>query len=513
MSNSIENHQFYRNFTPFINAKTKTAEKTMNGRVYSSYTPPYKLSKELYNYLSAGGLLILPVLALTISKKNIFSGLKKTNKEFFSLINSNSSGFWNNISKKIAILKYNCLTKFWSVVKPLRSVREKWSIKLNATENQSLVANSYRYINSLLKGTKTNAANKIYFKAQKSFMAMEDNLEPILKIIDASAKGKVRVVFPKSLLKNSPDEIPMIVKLNKTAKGKNRVKEIRKILDEIKKMLDTKNVNFDDILKKITFSCEDIFAKGEATLISMHKTLRAQGMSSSKTDRIIKSIYDNFNKYRFAEVASNSPNLSPEAVRKLYLHRIKKDIELLKPVIKNNTILKTHVDTLEDLILKRASSNNMGLLEKLRFLLKCNDVPNNVLKTGVKPSFLKQYKPDEYLRMKKLINDFARNIKSARMVQTELLPAAMQEIDRGSAFTQAIALAAPTALLGTNIYCSRAGESKEKNKRNFYSFLVGSLVMLGGFYVSMQQKSKLVVEGILAAFLTSRLYERYFQKQ
>ena len=151
----------------------------------------------------------------------------------------------------------------------------------------------------------------------------------------------------------------------------------------------------------------------------------------------------------------------------------------------------------------------MGLIEQLRSLLKCSDIIPDFVKKGKNASLYKQYAPEDYLILKREIADFANSLKFAHKTQKHLLPSDLFEIDRGGIFTKALAVGAPATLLGVNIWNSKAGEEKVTSKRNFYSFLVGSAVMLASNYCSMNTQKRSIAYGIISSFLTSRLIERY----
>ncbi|MCR4881260.1 MAG: hypothetical protein K6A44_04835 [bacterium] len=507
------NNRFYKTFTPFITEKTQTAEKTIDGkRSRREFHPPYKFSKEFYSYMTAGGLLAFPVLALAISQKNIFAAMKKADIEIFKSSMDTSKGFFQNLSYKIAIAKRSFLSQFWGFIKPTKIRREKFALNLKAQKDKTLFSSIYNGVNGIFKRFKRGAAQRRYKQLSLSFNELEKSIETRLKIFEESADGKVKILFPKSVLRQSAEEIPRTVDLSRTATGKNRAQEARKIMEKIKQLLNTENVSYEEILQKITFSCEDVFARGEAKLSALRLTLQKQGIDSAKTDELLRRIYENFVRYRFAEKTEGVLFLPANLRRATYLASIHGLINEMKGLIpKSQTVARTHISSLEHLVSNRAHPSNMGLLEQLRQLLKCNDIVPVFLQDGKHTSLYKQYAPEDYMLLKREITDFAHSLKFAHKTQKHLLPGDLFEIDRGGVFTKGLAVAAPATLLGINIWNSKPGEEKAKSKRNFYSFIVGSAVMLASNYCTMNSQKRSIAYGILSAFLTSRIAERYIK--
>ena len=507
-------NKFYNTFTPFITPKTRSAEKTMKGRKErKEFQPPYKFRKELYGYLTAGGLLAFPVLAMAISQKNIFTALRKTDTEMFRLAMNSENGFIHKLSDKIAKAKKSFLSNFWGFIQPAKKYREKITNRLNNASNDNVFSSLFKGINNLFKSLKTSAGHRIYKRAANSFNTLEKSIEERLHIFEESASGKVKILFPKNLLREGAGDFPRIVDLSKTKSGKNRAQEARRIMAEIKQLLGSKNEAYEKILQKITFSCEDIYDKAESRLVSLFTSLKTNKQASSKTDNIIKEIYKNLKGYRFAEKAENMQNVPSYSRRRIFLRRATSKIKELKKAIPSaNKQARAQLNELEHLLTERAKPENMGLLEQLRILLKCDDITPAMMKGGKHTSLFKLYSPDDYMLLKREIGDFAHNLKFANRTQKHLLPSDTHEIDRGGIFTKSLAVGLPAGLLGVNIGNSKAGEEKAKNNRNFYSFFVGSAVMLASNYCTMNSQKRSIIYGILAAFLTSRLAERYIKK-
>ncbi len=507
-------NKFYSTFTPFITTKTKSAEKTMKGRKErKTFEPPYKFRKELYSYLTAGGLLAFPVLAMAISQKNIFTALRRTDTEMFRLAMNENGGIFQKLSNKIAHIKRGFLSRFWSLIQPIKKSREKAAYAMNVKSKDTISSNIFLGINNIFKNLKTAAGRRKYKRVANSFNLLEKSIEERLHIFEESANGKVKILFPKRLLRDGAEELPRTVDFSKTRTGKNRAQEARRIIAEIKQLLNSKDGAYEKVLQKITFSCEDVYDKAEARLVSVFASLKRNGQYSDKTDSIIKEIYKNITGYRFAEKTESMRNVPAYSRRRIYLRRAVSKIKALKKVIpETNKQAHSQLNTLEHLLKERAKPENMGLLEQLRILLKCDDITPPILKGGKHTSLFKMYSPEDYMLLKHEITNFARDLKFANKTCKHLIPNDIHEIDRGGIFTKSVAVGAPAALLGVNIWNSKAGEEKAKSKRNFYSFIVGSAVMLASNYCTMNSQKRSIAYGILSAFLTSRLAERYIKK-
>lgn len=139
-----QNNKFYNTFTPFITPKTRSAEKTIAGRKErKEFQPPYKFRKEFYGYLTAGGFLAFPILAMAISQKNIFTALRKTDTETFRLAMSDNNGMFHTLSVGIAKVKKGFLARFWDMIQPFKESREKLAGKLNKNSNENVVASLF----------------------------------------------------------------------------------------------------------------------------------------------------------------------------------------------------------------------------------------------------------------------------------------------------------------------------------------------------------------------------------
>ncbi len=510
----VNNNKFYNTFTPFIDEKTRSAEKTMVGRKQrKEFKPPYKFSKEFYNYLTAGGLLAFPVLAMAISQKNIFTAMKRTDTELFRLSMSENGGFFHGLSRKIALFKQNFFSRFLNFIQPLRKARENFTDKLNSPKNKNAASSLFQGINNIFKRFKTSAGHRKYTQLTEAFNSLEKTIEERLKLFEESASGKLKILFPKSLLKEGLEEIPRAVDVSKTKSGKNRAQEARRIMSEIKSLLGSKSKSYEQVLQRITFSCEDVFDKAESKLVSIYTALHKSSHSSANTDDIIKEIFKNLNGYRFAEKNEHMQNFPAWARRKKYISFALNQIKALKKEIppQNRQVL-SQISNLENLLSQKAKPENMGLLEKLRILLKCDDIKPDIIKGGKHSALFKLYSPEDYMLLKREITNFAQDLKFANKTQKHLLPKDIHEIDRGGVFAKALSVALPAGLLGVNIWNSKAGEEKAKSKRNFYSFIVGSAVMLASNYCTMNSQKRSIIYGILSAFLTSRLAERYIKK-
>ena len=506
------NNEFYNTFTPFITSKTRSAEKTMNGKVpKKNFSPPYKFGKEFYNYITAGGLLAFPVLAILISQKNVFAAIRKSDLEMFHVF-MNKENPANSLSFKIAKKKKSFLSGFWDFISPIKRTRESVSRKIKAKDNESFIASTFNGINDLFKRLKKGAAYRRYKYMADSFNTLEKSIETRLHVFEESSSKKLKIMFPAEILRPGVEEMPYVVDLSKTAAGKNRAKEARKIIAQIKKLLSENTTAYEKVVQKITFSCEDVFFNAEAALSSIFKHLRRNNLYTNEVHNLIKNIYNNLQGYRFAEKNDALKNLSAPLRRKAFLQKAQQYTNRLKTLIPaSEKHVRAKIKKLDYTITQRAKPENMGLIEQLRDLLKCNDIiPKQVLKNK-HSSLYKLYSPDDYFLLKKEMKDFVNALKFAHKTQKHLLKNDLSEIDRGGIFTKAVAVGTPAAFLGANIWNSKPGEEKAKSKRNFYSFIVGSAVMLASNYCTMNSQKRSIIYGILSAFLTSRIVERYIK--
>jgi len=180
----------------------------------------------------------------------------------------------------------------------------------------------------------------------------------------------------------------------------------------------------------------------------------------------------------------------------------------LKSKGNDNPILISHVEDFEKLIQKAQNPDNMGLLEQIRMLLKCNDSKTDCVLTNTKAALFKHYQPDEYLKTKKMLNDFAKELKFAKERESNLLPTAFDEINRGKIFTHALSVAVPGSILLGNSITSSTTDTKNRNKRNLFSFLTGALVMVATHNLAVWSRTKSILWSVVGAFTTAKLYDR-----
>ena len=80
MTSNIGQSKFYQTFASFLTEKTTTAEKTMQGRdVMQKKTAPI-LPREFYTTVATGGLLLIPMLAIGLSRQSVKSMAKQANQ-------------------------------------------------------------------------------------------------------------------------------------------------------------------------------------------------------------------------------------------------------------------------------------------------------------------------------------------------------------------------------------------------------------------------------------------------
>ncbi len=504
MDNSVSNNNFYKTFTPFITPKTRTAEKTMHGKDFVVYTPPSNITKTFYRYISAGGFLIVPILAILLSKKNLSSIMQKANLEHFRAINSEKNGFLGWFPEYFAKFKQNLCKKVMSVLQPYTRKKDLWTTKLNNKSNNSFVGKIFRKTNDFFISLKTKAAERKYKKLEKNFAALEKLLKEQFEIIKRSGTGEIKILFPKKLLKNPLDEMPQTVDLSKTASGLDRAKLAQEILDKIKNLMKNSK-NYGEIAEKITYSCEDIFKKAESKLVSLEKAINMQGMNNANIRRSIKEVYDELIKFRYAEYIPNNPNASTKSARKFYIDKTNKLFENLKSQISNPEKIKLQLEGFE----KAITECPKGLIEELRDILKCNDIQSSYILQEKTPSLFKYYRPEEYIKVKRKINDFASELKSAEKIQNKLLPNAINSIEKGNVITNLLSIIIPSSFLMLN---HAKSTDKTKEKRNLISFMLGAITMIGTQYFSMCTRTSSILYGLGTAFITSKLFNKFMAK-
>jgi len=510
MNNTIENSKFYNTFTTFISAKTKSAEKTIAEQNFNTVTDK-KSNKELRQYALAGGFLLIPIFVLIASKSHIDKMLSSLDKEYFLAVNNRiPGGFLNGVAKRVRLTKHAFVNGLATITEPLRTAKDDFFLKAYQQDSTSntFFNRSIKNINAFFKNQKLYAFSRQDKKLKNMFSNLEKNLIAQCKIIESSADGKVKILFPTKIRSNATEELPKIVDFSKTCDGKNRAEEIRKLLQEIHGMLNKETSCYSNYLEKITYSCEDIFADANKILLNIFKEGKGKTPKSKEIRSIIKDIYDDLIRYRYGEILKDGKVDITQGVREIHLKNITKKLSTLKEKANSNPVIVSYIENFEQLIQKAENPENMGLLERIRMLLKCNDVKSNLVIDSTKPSLFKHYQPDEYIKTKKLISDFAKELKFAKEREVDLLPTAFDEINRGKIFTHALSVAAPGSILLGNSILSTSSDDKKRNKRNLFSFLTGSLIMVATHNFAVWSRTKSIIWGIVGALGTAKLYDK-----
>ena len=508
MSNSIKNNKIYNTFTPFVSQNTITAEKTISGEDVKSRAKIYheKFSQSASKYLTPCALMILPILAITVSKTHLNRMLFNTDKEYFLAVNNEmKGGFIKYLSQKCSIAKYYVINKLGEWIMPLKTRKDRLFLSITNSENKSFTAKIVQTINNYFRKNKIAAAQRRMAKVKKVLDKVSKNLENQLQIIDQSAEGKIKVLLPKEVLKTQSDNLPRVIDFSKTKDGKSRTEEIRKLINEIKTLLSEKNPSYEKTLQKITYSCDDVFDEGVESLIKIRKELENTKLLDPEQKSLIKQMYDNFVKYKYAEIIPGKNNLSSVDARKIHADNLKEIFEQLKPQLPDDECYKTEIGLLEKLLTEKIAPENMGILEKIRMLLKCNDIPDELLKEGNNVALFKQYQTNEYLKTKELLHNFAKELKIAAKTEKYILPNSLDEINRGKIFNHAIATVIPAGcVIGHEIGSNR---KTNKNKRNLFAFLAGALMMFSTHYFAICSRRNSVLYGLGATLLATKLFD------
>jgi len=508
MSNSLKTNNFYNTFTPFLSQNTITAEKTIHNQSKKAKTHQEKFSQSAGKYLTPCALLALPILAIIVSKTHLTRMLFNTDKEYFLAINNEmKGGFIKHISQKFSIAKYYTINKISEWIMPLKIRKDRLFLHITSPENQSIPARIVQRINKYFTQNKIAAVERRTQKVQKVFKKLTENLEKQMQIMEESSSGKIKVLLPNEVLKTQSDNLPRVIDFSRTKNGTNRSEEIRKLINEVKTLLTDKKPEYDKILQKITYSCDDIFDEGVEILIKIRKELENTKVLDPEQKSLIKQMYNNFVKYKYAELIPEKNNLSATEIRQLHTEKLKEIFTTLKKNLPDDEIYKTQISALEKLLTEKISPENMGILEKIRMLLKCNDVKPEILKDGLNVAVFKQYRTNEYLKTKALINELSKELKIATKTEKYILPNSIDEINRGKIFNHAIATVIPAGLvIGKEI----GSEKKEnKNKRNLFAFLTGALMMFSTHYFAVCSRHISILYGLGTTLLATKVFDLF----
>jgi len=507
MTNNIGHNRFYQTFTPFLTPKTPTAEKTMKGRDFTVRKPHPALPKEFYRTLTTGIILLIPMLAIGISRKSIKSMVKQSNLDYFRISYREPDCLRTKVYLQIERLKTAIGKKLLSWLPLVTRTKDKVTTRLNDVNNTDLGARTFRGINAFFNDIKKQAANREYEKVLRSYQEMEKLVTRELDVIEQSANGKLKILFDNNLLKNPLDELPKAVDISKTATGQNRADEIRRLMNIVKQMIKDEKVNYSSIAPKITYSCEDIFFDAENALKNI--TVRLQDVNGDKQAKdIIKNIYETLEKYRFAEIIPNSPSMTSKQVRKVHLDECFKLIEDLKTATKGQAAVE--IKNFRQILKANTDETGMGAIERIRELLKCGDIHPEFLKDGMSPSILKHYRSADYIKTKQSINDFVRKLNFAERTQSKFLGKRMLETERGSVFPQMASLIVPGTILSIN--SGNNDQRKQDMKSIRFSFLAGAGTMFVSRYVTMWKKTSSVLCGLFVALLAAHVHYKFFDK-
>ena len=256
-------------------------------------------------------------------------------KEVFKSVNGENQTLINRTGIKLAKLKNAFAQKTMKFLQPIEIKQEEFATKLLNPNNKSLIGKTYKKITNFFMKNKQNAHMRNVNNLHKKFADLEKIVLKQADLIEQIRTGKLKIAFPKNILKDPGNELPHAIDLSKTATGKNRAEEIRNVLGQIKQILKEKPNDFKSTGKILSFSCEEVFKLAEDRLTQISKALRLQSQSTNKTQELLKDMYTNLLKYRYAENLENMKNSVPADVRHVYLERMRSTLSELKKSIKH----------------------------------------------------------------------------------------------------------------------------------------------------------------------------------
>lgn len=507
MTSKVENSKFYSTYQSFINKKTITAEKTINGKKYGEKKLPENIYKNFINAISVGGLLLIPITFACTSKSYMLSKLHKIEKNIFKLSNCADGNWGQSLALKYNKCKYNILNKINDIFTPVISKKEDFYFNLNNSNNQNFLAKTYRKINGFFIGIKKTIVVKKENKIKKDFSHLKKILDKQINVLNDSANSKIKILLPEEIQIN-PSSMPQTIDLSKTINGESRPEKLKQLMNELENILNKEKLSLADI-RKMSYSCEDIFNDAENILFYLQKKAK-DFKYVTDINNSIKSIYNYLEKYKFAEITQDSIFENNVMIRQKHIEAIKKEIEKIKACKIKDKLFEHQVLNLENLLTKNADAVNMGIIENIRMLLKCNDIKVENLKDGVQPALLKHYQTDKYLELKKHLNNLSNDIKECYKVKNKIVPKQINDIEKGGMSVNVLSTAIPASFL---LYkCHNAKDNNTNNKRNFLSFLVGSLTILGLNYGTIKPKSIIALYGLATTYLTAKFYDRFLKK-
>ena len=163
---------------------------------------------------------------------------------------------------------------------------------------------------------------------------------------------------------------------------------------------------------------------------------------------------------------------------------------------------------MKHILINKTQKPVMGEVEKIRSLLKCDDIHPDILRDDVFPSVLKHYRTDDYIKTKQGISDFAEKLNFAMNTQSKYLDKRLNEISRGRVFPHMLSVIVPTWLLARKN--EPKAKKREENKTVLFSFFLSSSAMIFTRYITMWKKTSSVCFGLFISLLAPHIYDKFF---
>ena len=155
----------------------------MKGRDFTVRKPHPALPKEFYRTLTTGIILLIPMLAIGISRKSIKSMVKQSNLDYFRISYREPDCLRTKVYLQIERLKTAMGKKLLSWLPLVTRTKDKVTTRLNDVNNTDLGARTFRGINAFFNDIKKQAANREYEKVLRSYQEMEKLVTRELDVI------------------------------------------------------------------------------------------------------------------------------------------------------------------------------------------------------------------------------------------------------------------------------------------------------------------------------------------
>lgn len=535
MDKSISSNKFYSTFTPFINEKSKTADKTIGAAKFEHplrKTVEYK-KENLIKTATAGGALAVGLAGVCMKRSSLI-GTKRFLDSSIAKLNLGSNDIFTRAIKTVLGATRFTTNKLLCFTDKLNRKREMFFRKLNMPDNQTFLGNITKRISGFFKTNAAKSTAKKYDKLIKELDDVEKALNSRIEVIEASAQGKVKLVLPKEVLKQ-PSENPIAVNLSLLPDGSSRAAKLRETMAEAKQLLHDLRAGFDSgpdsrvnkigdrgftidkalntKVKLITKNIEYNFAEAKKAL---EKLTHIAGKTSPNNENMlncIREVNETLCKYRFNTIVENAPKIINNGNRHLLdvLRGISK-LEEIAESCPDKKAIQIHINNFKRVFLEElCDRDTAGLMGKIRSLLKCNDVPCDFIKPELKPSLLKHYQTNEYLDLKAQINSFIHKLHKTVDYEQNILPRKLAGIASGDQIVDSAILLAPGAYVtGKAILGSKKENTKEQPRVLPYWAGAGMFVLTNA--VKMFSLPFSITASLLTTLFTTKI-QNHFTKE